>query len=129
LADGDAVTVFQVDARVLAECALFRGFAFFAPAAFFPVHLSAVEATEITQGGLGWAGFEQEVVAGNLRIPGNAKVAIRHSAEQEGVMLGEGKGLRGAVGAAELEVDGGHGVNAEMKRKNVGETPTLLDYG
>ena len=34
LADGDAVAVFQVDARVLAQCALLRGFAFFAPAAF-----------------------------------------------------------------------------------------------
>jgi hypothetical protein len=89
LADGDAVAVFQVDAGVLAECALFRGFAFFATAALFSVDVGAIHAAEISQGSHGRAGFEQEVMAGDLRIAGNAEVAIRHSPEQEGVVLGE----------------------------------------
>jgi hypothetical protein len=57
LADGDAVAVFQVDTRVLAECALFRGFAFFATTAFFAVDGGAVHAAEIAQGSQGRAGF------------------------------------------------------------------------
>ena len=57
LADGDAVAVFQVDAGVLAECALLRSFAFFAAAAFRAVHLGAVHAAEIAQGSHGRAGF------------------------------------------------------------------------
>ncbi len=57
LADGDAVAVFQVDARVLAECALFRGFALFAAAAFLAVDGGAVHAAEIAQGSHGRTGF------------------------------------------------------------------------
>jgi len=63
LSDGDAVAVLEVDAGILARGSLFRGFAFFATAEFFPVDVGAVHAAEITQGGLRRAGFEQEVVA------------------------------------------------------------------
>ena len=56
LPDGDVVAVFQVDARVLAECALFRGFASFASAALSPVDVGAVHAAEIAQGCRGRAG-------------------------------------------------------------------------
>ena len=58
LADGDAVAVLEGYAGILARSSLFRGFAFFATAAFFPVDVGAVHAAEIAQGGLGWAGFE-----------------------------------------------------------------------
>ena len=58
----------QVDARVLTECTLFRGFALLASAAFFPVHVGAVHATEVAQGRHRRAGFEQEVVSGNLLV-------------------------------------------------------------
>ena len=89
LADGDAVAVLQVDARVLAECALFRGFAFVATAAFLAVDVGAIHAAEVAQGSHGRAGFEQEVVTGNLGIAGNTEVAICHPSEQEGVVFGE----------------------------------------
>ncbi len=49
LADGNAITVFEVDTRILAECSLFRGFAFFASAALFPVDVGAIEAAEIAK--------------------------------------------------------------------------------
>jgi len=58
LADGDAVAVLEIDAGILALGSLFRGFAFFATAAFFPVDVGAVHAAEIAQGGLRRAGFE-----------------------------------------------------------------------
>jgi hypothetical protein len=42
-------------------------------------------------------------------------VAIRHPTEKECIVLSQGEGLRCAIGAADLEVDGGgHGVKAEM---------------
>lgn len=63
LADGDAVAVFQVDTRILAECSLFRCLAFFTSCIFFPVHMGAIEAAEIAQGGNRRAGFEEEVMA------------------------------------------------------------------
>ena len=48
-------------------------------------------------------------MAGNLWVAGNAEVAICHASEQEGVVLGEGEGFRGAVGATDLKMDSGHG--------------------
>jgi hypothetical protein len=65
---------------LLAECALLRGFAFFASAAFLPVYMRSIHAAEIAQGSHGRAGFQQEMVAGDLGIAGHAKVAIRHPA-------------------------------------------------
>ncbi len=64
---------------------------FFESAAFFPVHMGFVHAAETAQGGLGWAGFEQEMVAGDPLVIG--KRAILHSPEQEGVVLGDFEGL------------------------------------
>ena len=49
------------------------------------------------------------MVPGNLGITRNAEVAIRHPPEQKGIVLGEGKGFRGAIRVEDLEVDGGHG--------------------
>ena len=46
-------------------------------------------------------------MAGNLGITGNAEMAIRHPPEQEGVVLGKGEGFGGAVGAVDVEMDGG----------------------
>ena len=110
LADGDAVAVLEVDAGKLVLGSLFRGFAFFATAAFFPVDLSAVHAAEVAQGGLRRAGFEQEVVARDLGVVGKAEVAVSHPSEQEGVMLGEFEGAGAAGGVLDLESDGGgHG--------------------
>ena len=64
----------------LAKRPLLRGFSFFAATAFFPVHVSAVETAEIAQGGHRRAGFQQEMVAGNLGIAWDAQVAILHPA-------------------------------------------------
>ena len=106
--------MFQVDARVLPEFALLRGFAFFASSTFFPVNVRAIHAAEIAEGCHRRAGFEQEVVAGDPEITRNAEVAICHPTEQESVVFGEGKGFRDAVRVEDLEVDGGRGVNAEL---------------
>ena len=109
--------MFQVDAGVGAECALFRGFAFFAAADLFSVQMGAVHAAEIAEGGLGRAGFEEEMVAGNLRVVRQAEVAIVHPPEQEGIVLGEFEGTGGAIGMVSEEVDGaGHGVAAETRK-------------
>ncbi len=83
----------EIDTGILALGSLLRGFAFFAASAFFPVQMGAVHAAEIAQGGLRWAGFEQEVVAGDAIIVGQTEVAILHPPEQEGVVLGEFEGL------------------------------------
>jgi hypothetical protein len=107
LADGDAVAVLEVNAGILALRSLFGSFTFFATAAFFPVHMSAVHAAEITQGGLRRAGFELEMVARDLGVVGKAEVAVLHPAQQEGVVFGEFEGLCAAIGMLDLEVNGG----------------------
>ena len=111
MADGDTVAVFKIDAGILALGSLFRGFAFFATAAFFPVDVGAVHAAEIAQGSLGRTGFEQEVVAGDLRVVGKAEMAVLHPPEEEGVVLGEFEGLWDAVGVLD---GGGHGYWLEV---------------
>ena len=57
---------------------------------------------------------------------GKIDVGAIHAAEQEGIVLGEGEGFGGAVGTADLEVDGGHEVKAEMKRKMWSKLPHSL---
>ena len=109
LADGDVVAILEGDGGVLAEGTLFRGFAFFAATATLSVHMGAVHAAKVAEGSHGRAGFEEEMMAGHLRVAGDAEVAIRHPAEQEGVVLGEGEGPGGAIGAADVEGDAGHG--------------------
>jgi len=59
--------------------------------------MSAVEAAQVAQGCFWRADFEKEVMAGNLRIIRNTEVAIFHATKQEGIVLGEGEGLGGAV--------------------------------
>jgi len=88
LADGDAVVVLEGYAGILVLGSLFRGFAFFAPAALFPVHMRAVHAAEIAWGSLVGTGFEQEVVAGDAIVVGKAEKAVRHPPEQEGIVPG-----------------------------------------
>jgi hypothetical protein len=107
LAGGDAVAVLEGYAGILALRSLLRGFAFFATTAFFPVHVGAVHAAEVAQGGLGRTGFEQEMVARDLDVVRQAEVAVRHAAEQDGVVLGEIEGAGGAIGVLDLESDGG----------------------
>jgi len=87
VADGDAVAVLEGYAGILALGSLFRGFTFFATAAFFPVDVGAVHAAEVAQGGLRRAGFEQEVVARDLVVVRQAEVAVLHPPEKEGVMF------------------------------------------
>ena len=78
-------------------------------------HMGAVHAAEIAQRGLGRTGFELEVVARDLLVVRQAEVAVRHSPEQEGVVLGEFEGPCCAVGVWDLEVDGaGHGYWLEV---------------
>ncbi len=95
--DGDEVAVLEIYAGILAKRTLFRGLAFFAATAFFSVQVGAVHAAEIAECGLGRADLQQEMMAGNLRIARNAKVAIFHATEQKGIVLGKGEGLRGAI--------------------------------
>ena len=109
LANLDLVAVFQVDVRVGAFGSLLGCLAFFASADFFPVDVGAIHAAEVAQGGLRRAGFEQEMVTRDLRVVGQAEVAVLHPPEQEGIVLGEVEDPGGAIGVAGVEVDGGHG--------------------
>ena len=47
--DRDPVAVFEVHVGILALGSLLRGFALFAPAPFFAVHVGAIHAAQIAQ--------------------------------------------------------------------------------
>lgn len=82
---------------------------------FWNIQVGAVHAAEVAQGDLGRAGFEQEMVAGDLSVVRQAEVAVLHAAEQKGIVLGEFEGAGGTVGVLDLEVDGGgHGYWLEV---------------
>ncbi len=72
---------------------MFGSFAGFAATADFAIHESAVEAAEVTQGGLGRTGFEDEVMPGDVVVVLDTSMAVVHASKQKGVVREEGKGL------------------------------------
>jgi len=93
LADGDFVAVLEIDDRELMLRPLFRGFVFLAPTPFLSVDVGAVQAAEVAEGCLRRAGFQDEMVPGNLGVVREHGVAVRHATEKERVVFRESEDL------------------------------------
>ena len=123
----DAVAVLEGDLRVTTFGACFRGLAHFARSEFLSVDPGAVQAAEIAQARRRWVRFKDEMMPGDLSVVGDARVAVVHASENEGIVLRKGKEFSGILACGDLDLDfGAHGFWGHYEARAKSSTSRLV---